>query len=370
MKLEAILLSLLLPATVLAGGNKGFLGKFTLEETPYNITLVTDDAISSFHLPARFQCNIMDAPDDGFLSAINPKIKYKGEKFKTDQMAWHEKGCYSDLSPYANYIILAHSRAFNIWDMSTTPWRKIWYYNGQNISSVRWGVDNNVYFVDQSACYYIELDKSNVHTVNIAGNCPSMTKDKKRILASRLANGTFTVWGLDIASGQVQSYPSSLYGADFDLDPLNANGVFYTSGYGYGGSTICYLDIATGKSNIIVGDQEHGFSNVRVSRDGQWLVFTGVSRTPSKISNMYNADIFVCDRNGQHFQQITNHPADDFHPMWSYDGKHIYFYSGRASSYIKNKDNFWTSLTTFSAGSDPTEIKIWRCDFDKEKLKK
>lgn len=45
-----------------------------------------------------------------------------------------------------------------------------------------------------------------------------------------------------------------------------------------------------------------------------------------------NTDIFVCHIDGSNLTQITYHAADDLSPVWSKDGKYIYFVSQRGSS--------------------------------------
>ena len=45
-----------------------------------------------------------------------------------------------------------------------------------------------------------------------------------------------------------------------------------------------------------------------------------------------NTDIFVCHNDGTQLTQITYHAADDLSPVWSRDGKYIYFISQRGSS--------------------------------------
>jgi len=45
-----------------------------------------------------------------------------------------------------------------------------------------------------------------------------------------------------------------------------------------------------------------------------------------------NTDIFVCRIDGTEFTQLTYHAADDISPVWSQDGKYIYFISQRGSS--------------------------------------
>lgn len=45
-----------------------------------------------------------------------------------------------------------------------------------------------------------------------------------------------------------------------------------------------------------------------------------------------NTDIFVCKIDGTGFSQLTYHAADDLSPVWSKDGKYIYFISQRGDA--------------------------------------
>ena len=45
-----------------------------------------------------------------------------------------------------------------------------------------------------------------------------------------------------------------------------------------------------------------------------------------------NTDIFVCKPDGTQLMQLTYHAADDLSPVWSRDGKYIYFISQRGSA--------------------------------------
>ncbi|HTH30903.1 MAG TPA: hypothetical protein VL946_06100, partial [Lacibacter sp.] len=60
----------------------------------------------------------------------------------------------------------------------------------------------------------------------------------------------------------------------------------------------------------------------RISPDGKWIAFTG--------RQYGNADVFVMPLNGGEVKQITFHSSNDEVASWSWDGKSIYFNSGRA----------------------------------------
>lgn len=58
----------------------------------------------------------------------------------------------------------------------------------------------------------------------------------------------------------------------------------------------------------------------------------------------WNTDIFVCKLDGTHLTQLTYHAADDLSPVWSKDGRYIYFVSQRGSS--TGTANVWKMIFT------------------------
>ena len=53
----------------------------------------------------------------------------------------------------------------------------------------------------------------------------------------------------------------------------------------------------------------------------------------------YNTDLFVSRLDGTGFAQLTYHAADDLSPVWSKDGRYIYFVSQRGNK--EAKANIW-----------------------------
>ena len=72
-----------------------------------------------------------------------------------------------------------------------------------------------------------------------------------------------------------------------------------------------------------------------------------------------NAEIYVMDADGKNQRRLTNHPAADFHPSWSPDGKKIAFTSRRNGGNIQ-------IFVMDSDGQNPTRLtnEVWDEDPD------
>ena len=98
-----------------------------------------------------------------------------------------------------------------------------------------------------------------------------------------------------------------------------------------------WVNYEKGVETLILSDKNKGFTNPRISPDGTKILCEGSSI--SSISKKPNLDIFVVNLDGTNLIQLTYHPANDCCPVWSPDGKYIYFLSSRANE--KSSFNIW-----------------------------
>ena len=98
--------------------------------------------------------------------------------------------------------------------------------------------------------------------------------------------------------------------------------------------SLCYTTSA-------VGADTHPFSihdmlamerigDPQVSPDGSRIVFT--LRTTDLEANRGRTDLWLVGSDGSGLRRLTSHPAGDFNPRWSTDGKDVYFLSTRSES--------------------------------------
>ena len=71
-------------------------------------------------------------------------------------------------------------------------------------------------------------------------------------------------------------------------------------------------------------------SDQQVSPDGDWIVFT--RRITDLEANKGRTDLWLVGADGTGLRRLTSHPAGDFNPRWSPDGKSIWFISTRSDS--------------------------------------
>ena len=106
-------------------------------------------------------------------------------------------------------------------------------------------------------------------------------------------------------------------------------------------SEIWRVNFKTGVEEVILSQPGKSFSTPQLSPDGKWLLVTGSSR--SEKEKIDNTDIFVVRTDGTQLTQLTYHPGNDLSPVWSPDGKSIFFLSQR--------------------GSADKNYNVWRMDF-------
>jgi len=102
-------------------------------------------------------------------------------------------------------------------------------------------------------------------------------------------------------------------------------------------SEIWRVNFKTGVEEVILSQPGKSFSTPQLSPDGKWLLVTGSSK--SEKEKIDNTDIFVVRTDGTQLTQLTYHPGNDLSPVWSPDGKSIFFLSQRGS--VEKNYNVW-----------------------------
>lgn len=157
---------------------------------------------------------------------------------------------------------------------------------------------------------------------------PAYSKDQKMIFFARLENNGSSIWGYDISSNFLSSYTKG-------INPCTTNEenvILCSRINGDGRGEIWRINYQTGIEECIVSDPKRSFTTPSLSPDGNWILFVGSSMLMNRKKQYWNTDIFACHTDGTGLVQLTYHAADDLSPVWSRDGKYIFFISQRGSA--------------------------------------
>lgn len=157
---------------------------------------------------------------------------------------------------------------------------------------------------------------------------PVYSSDMKNIFFARLENNGVSVWSYNIGNNFLSSYTKG-------MNPCPVKGtssILCTRFNGEGRGEIWRVNYETGIEECIVSDPQRSFTTPSISPDGSWILFVGSNGLTHGAQTYYNTDLFACHIDGTQIVQLTYHAADDLSPVWSRDGKSIYFISQRGSA--------------------------------------
>ncbi len=157
---------------------------------------------------------------------------------------------------------------------------------------------------------------------------PVYSSDMSQIFFARQEMKGTSIWSYNIKNNFLSNYASGM-----NPCPIAKSSKMFCSRISVDGrGEIWKIDYETGTEECVVSDLERSFTSPVLSPDGQWLLFVGSSKIITDNFSYMNTDIFVARVDGTNLSQVTYHAADDLSPVWSRDGKFIYFISQRGSS--------------------------------------
>lgn len=157
---------------------------------------------------------------------------------------------------------------------------------------------------------------------------PAYSADMKTIFFARQEASSYSIWGYSVDNNFLSTYTTGMSPCIIKKEKA----YLCTRMNSMGNSEIWKVNYETGVEECLVTDPNRSFSTPSISPDGKWIVFVGSSVINTGKSNYYNTDIYVCKMDGSEFAQLTYHAADDLSPVWSHDGKYIYFISQRGDA--------------------------------------
>lgn len=165
-------------------------------------------------------------------------------------------------------------------------------------------------------------------TSNNKDYSPVYSNDSKNVFFARQENKGISVWSYNFSNNFLANYTKGM-----NPCPLKTgNSILCTRTNAEGYSEIWKINYETGVEECIVSVPQRNFTTPSISPDGKWILMVGSNVLMNGKSKYANTDIFVCHTDGTQLTQLTYHAADDLSPVWSRDGKYIYFISQRGSS--------------------------------------
>lgn len=158
---------------------------------------------------------------------------------------------------------------------------------------------------------------------------PIYSTDMKQVFFCRMEAKGASVWAHDVINNFLASYAPGMTPC-----PMPGEDALIISRQGADNrGEIWKINYSTGAEECIVASPDHSYSSPSVSPDGNWILFVGDGRISMGGSKEFvNTDLFVCRTDGTQLTQLTYHAADDLSPVWSKDGRYIYFISQRGDA--------------------------------------
>lgn len=312
-----------------------YLESFAPEEVALNLVKITDESNNSVMA--------------GTLSRWNPYFDYTNTASgisKSNGVYWSTVNAL-DISPDGEKIayVTRMNKQDNVMVRSTRSGGVATQRTFRNVGSFSWGADNKLYFSDYNRngtswnSYICSVNAEagslmNQHTSgSVSDGSPVVTSDGSKIYFVRNGSGGPSIWSL----GKDGTLTSCARGYNPCLIKGNDNAFYCVRNSSEGRSEIWFVDFVKGQESLVLADNNKSFTNPKLSPDGKWIVCVGNS--VSSISQKQNLDIYVVRTDGTRLTQLTYHPETDTCPVWSADGKSIFFITSRANE--KQSFNIW-----------------------------
>lgn len=164
---------------------------------------------------------------------------------------------------------------------------------------------------------------------------PIYSADGKNIFFARQETKSISIWSYNLNNNSLSNYTKGMNPCPTSQQDILLCTRMNNERHG----EIWRINFGTGVEECILADPVRSFTTPQLSPDGQWILMVGSSVQTYGTMKYANTDIFVCRTDGTRLQQLTYHAADDLSPVWSKDGKYIYFISQRGSA--QGTANVW-----------------------------
>ena len=156
--------------------------------------------------------------------------------------------------------------------------------------------------------------------------------DGTKLFFSRLDGNSYTIWSHELENGTLSNYCMGTSPC-----PMNDEEFLCVRENSTGNCDIWLVNYVKGSESLVLGQDGRSFTTPSMSPDGKWILC--VSNTKGSNNTNENLDVYVVRSDGSQLTQLTYHRGNDLSPVWSPDGKSIYFLSQRGSA--KGEYNIW-----------------------------
>lgn len=160
---------------------------------------------------------------------------------------------------------------------------------------------------------------------NVSDYAPCYSPDGSKIFFSRKDGNSYSIWSYEPATSSMINY---CYGMTPQM--ISDHSFLCTRTNSKGFSEIWQVDFKNGTETLVFGMDNFSFSTPSLSPNGRWIAMVGNTIPGGNISEE-NLDIYVVRTDGTEFTQLTYHRGHDCSPVWSPDGKYLYFVSQRGT---------------------------------------
>lgn len=157
---------------------------------------------------------------------------------------------------------------------------------------------------------------------------PIFSADMEQIFFVRQESQGVSIWSHNVSNNFLSTFSSGM-----NPCPLSNEDAYICVRSNADKQTeIWKINYKNGIEECIVSVPGKSFTSPTISPDGKWMVFVGSSKIESGDIVYWNTDIYASHLDGTSLTQLTYHAADDLSPVWSKDGKYIYFISQRGTA--------------------------------------
>lgn len=300
---------------------KQTISEYVQEEAGLSVTKITDD-----------EKNTVLGPHAGkaWFSLGTTRSTVAGSK--KGGLQWHTHRLLA-MSPDGSELayLTRKNKADNIMVRKATGAGASTQRTFRNVHDFCWGPDDRLYLSDEIDAENQKIAVLDAHkgstmrqlTSNNVDYNPA-TRDGVNIFFTRVDNTGPSIWCYNIEKGELLNCTRG-----YQPTPISNTQFLCTRNSTDGNSEIWLVDYVEGQETLIVSSKDMGFSNASLSPDGRWILMQ--ANTKSSTTKKQNLDLFVIRLDGTQMTQLTYHPANDFCPVWSADGKQIYFISSRGT---------------------------------------